>query len=229
MTESIGLSRPEASAAVEALGWRHLLGTFCTSVPVSSLDEAVRLAARAAEVCGPGSEGADGHLRVDLRPDRLELTLQTAAEAQVTSRDVELAEAITAALDSRTEGAVSGPRGRSVQTWEVAIDAMDIPAILPFWRAVMAYVEEKDSDDALVDPMRQGPTIWFQQMDKPRPQRNRIHFDITVSHDEAEARVAAALDAGGHLVSDGRARAFWVLADREGNEVCVCTWQDREA
>ena len=64
-------------------------------------------------------------------------------------------------------------------------------------------------------------------MDAPRPQRNRIHVDITVAHDAAEARVAAALAAGGTLVSDAHARAFWVLADVEGNEACVCTWQDR--
>jgi 4a-hydroxytetrahydrobiopterin dehydratase len=69
--------------------------------------------------------------------------------------------------------------------------------------------------------------VWFQQMDVPRPLRNRIHLDVTVAHDEAEGRVRAALDAGGVLVSDAHARAFWVLADAEGNEACVCTWQDR--
>ncbi len=57
--------------------------------------------------------------------------------------------------------------------------------------------------------------------------RNRIHLDVTVPHDQAEARVAAAIAAGGHLVSDTRARAFWILADVEGNEACICTWQDR--
>jgi 4a-hydroxytetrahydrobiopterin dehydratase len=65
-------------------------------------------------------------------------------------------------------------------------------------------------------------------MDAPRTQRNRIHFDITVPHDEAEARIAAALAAGGTMVSDSAARAFWVLADAEGNEICICTWQDRD-
>jgi 4a-hydroxytetrahydrobiopterin dehydratase len=64
-------------------------------------------------------------------------------------------------------------------------------------------------------------------MDAPRPQRNRIHIDVTVPHDQAEARVAAALAAGGTLLSDTRAPAFWVLADPEGNEACVCTWQAR--
>ncbi len=53
-------------------------------------------------------------------------------------------------------------------------------------------------------------------------------FDITVAHQEAEARVRAALDAGGRLVDDSFARSFWVLADAEGNEVCVCTWTDRD-
>jgi len=70
--------------------------------------------------------------------------------------------------------------------------------------------------------------VWFQQMDEPRPQRNRIHLDVAVPHDEAPARVQAALDAGGVMVNYGFARAFWVLADVEGNEVCVCTWQDRD-
>lgn len=80
----------------------------------------------------------------------------------------------------------------------------------------------------LVDPAGQLPAVWFQQMDVPRPQRNPLHLDLTVAHDEADARVRAALDAGGVLVSDARARAFWILADAEGNEVCVCTWQDRD-
>ena len=114
---------------------------------------------------------------------------------------------------------------------ELAIDALDIKAIRPFWKAVMAYVDEPERSDpvaALVDPAAQLPTIWFQQMDAPRPQRNRVHFDITVAHDEAEPRVRAAIAAGGRLISDASARSFWVLADAEGNEVCVCTWMDRD-
>ena len=58
-------------------------------------------------------------------------------------------------------------------------------------------------------------------MTEPRPQRNRIHLDISVPHDEAQARIEAALKAGGTLVSDAHAPAFWVLADAEGNEACI--------
>jgi 4a-hydroxytetrahydrobiopterin dehydratase len=109
----------------------------------------------------------------------------------------------------------------------MAIDAMDIPAIRPFWKAVLGYVDEPGSD-GIVDPAGQLPAIWFQQMDAPRRQRNRVHFDITVAHEEAEPRVRTALAAGGRLVDDSFARSFWVLADAEGNEVCVCTWTDRD-
>ncbi len=103
--------------------------------------------------------------------------------------------------------------------------------MLPFWQAVLNYVPEKTAEGeqvtAILDPEGIGPPVWFQQMEQPRPQRNRVHFDVTVPHDVAEQRVQATLDAGGVLVSDARAKAFWVLADAEGNEACVCTWQDR--
>jgi Glyoxalase-like domain len=67
-----------------------------------------------------------------------------------------------------------------------------------------------------------APTIWFQQMDAPRLQRNRIHLDISVPHDEAQRRIQAA---GGTLVSDAEAPVFWILADAEGNEACITTCQ----
>ena len=58
-------------------------------------------------------------------------------------------------------------------------------------------------------------------------ERNRIHVDVFVPHDQAEERVAAALAAGGRLVSDEHAPAWWTLADAEGNEADVATWLGR--
>jgi 4a-hydroxytetrahydrobiopterin dehydratase len=225
------LTRTAISRAVEAIGWRYLLGTLCTSVAVTSFDHGLAISAAAATASGANT---DEHLRVDVRPDRVELSLQTRATGRITQRDIELAHATSAAvgeLGGTTAGATSAELARPVQMLEIAIDALDIPAIRPFWKAVMAFEDEPGSsnpDDAVVDPTGQLPAIWFQQMDAPRPQRNRIHFDITVSHDEADARVKAALDAGGVMVSDAAARSFWILADVEGNEVCVCTWLDRD-
>jgi 4a-hydroxytetrahydrobiopterin dehydratase len=225
------LTRPEASAAVSDLGWRYVLGVLCASVRVTSLAQATEVAARAVAACG---DDADEHLWMDVRRDRVVLGLQSLATASVTPRDVRLARDISAAVGGfglLTGPDVGGEFPRSVQLVEIAVDTLDIAAVRPFWKAVMGYVDEADAtgpEDPLIDPFRQGPAIWFQQMDAPRPQRNRIHFDISVPHDEAHHRIQAALAAGGVLRSDSRAPAFWVLADREGNEVCVTTWQGRD-
>ena len=232
------LSRPEASAAVTSLGWRLVLGELRTEVRTGSLPLAADVAARAASAAG-----ADGHLRLDVRDDRVMLALQTAAAGWVTERDVELARNISTMVDQLRLETVSGVGGdgsggdggggdgRSVQVLEIGIDALDAAAIRPFWRAVLGYVDEPGQPGSwggLVDPLGQGPAVWFQRMDAPRPQRNRIHFDVSVPHDEAERRIQAALAAGGTLLSDAEAPAFWVLADAEGNEACVTTWQGRE-
>ena len=220
------LSRPEASDAVADIGWRYVLGEFRTQVLTGSLPLAADVAARAAAVAG-----ADGHLQMDVRADRVVLSLQTAEISWVTPLDVELAHRISEVAGefrlTTTSGAGSADT-RSVQVLEIGIDAMDIAAIRPFWKAVLGYAGEPGRDgpsDALIDPLGQGPAVWFQQMDEPRPQRNRIHVDVSVPHDEAHQRIQATLAAGGGLLSDAEAPAFWVLADPEGNEACITTWQ----
>jgi 4a-hydroxytetrahydrobiopterin dehydratase len=227
MTSS--LSRAAASALVADTEWRLVLGSLLASVPVDGLGQAVAVAAAAVEAC---AGDADDHLRVDVRADRVELALQRSGAGAVTERDVELAGQITSAVHDGLGLAFAPPAGlrRPVQVLEIAIDAMDIAAVRPFWKAVMGYEDEPGGEDGggLIDPARQLPSIWFQQMDEPRRQRNRIHFDLDVASDEAPGRIQAALDAGGVLVSDAEARAFWILADVEGNEICICTWQDRD-
>jgi 4a-hydroxytetrahydrobiopterin dehydratase len=222
------LTRTGASAAVTELGWRYVLGEFRAFVLTGSLPLAADVAARLAAV-----PGAQGHLRMDVREDRVALALQTAAVSWVTPHDADLARRITTVIEEEfrltTEpGPAAGPR--SVQVLEIAIDAMDIASIRPFWQAIMGYAAEPGHagpEDPLVDPLGQGPSIWFQQMDEPRTQRNRIHFDVSVPHDQAHERIQATIAAGGKLIGDDEAPAFWVLADPEGNEACVTTWQGR--
>jgi 4a-hydroxytetrahydrobiopterin dehydratase len=221
------LSRPEASDAVTGLGWRYVLGEFRTEVRTGSLPLAADVAARAAVV-----PQAPGHLRMDVREDRVLLSLQTAETGGVTARDVELARRISAVTEEfRLTTQPGGIGDRTVQVLEIGIDAMDIASIRPFWKAVLGYADEPGGsgpEDALVDPSGQGPAIWFQQMDAPRPQRNRLHVDVSVPHDEAHQRIEATVTAGGKLINDTEAPAFWVLADPEGNEACVTTWQGRD-
>ncbi|MDG6101669.1 VOC family protein [Dactylosporangium aurantiacum] len=222
------MNRQELSDAVSDAGWRYVLGTLMTTVPVGSVAEAARVAARCAAAAGPD---ADGHLWLDLRADHVQVSLRTIGEGRPGERDVALARAVTDAL--REAGLATVPAtGRAVQLLEIAVDALDIPAVRPFWKAVLGYADEPgvadDPGAAVADPHRLGPTVWFQQMTEPRTERNRIHLDISVPHDAAADRIAAALAAGGVLVSEAAAPAYWILADAEGNEVCVTTWQGRD-
>ena len=225
------LTDAAAAAEINSDGWRLLLGGANSTVAVTSLPTAVEVATTAIRVCGPDA----AHLRLDLRADQVNLALRTPGSGQLGRLDATLAARISFALGELGLTTTPGGTGAAppVQVMEIAIDALDIPAVLPFWRAALGYLEEtraiaEGQEVTLVDPRGQGPTLWFQQLDAPRPQRNRIHFDITVADDEAEVRVAAAVASGGRLISDEKARAFWVLADPEGNEVCICTWQDRD-
>lgn len=213
------MNRQQASDAVTDLGWRLVLGKLCTQIPVTSYPEAVSTAELIVrEVDAPG------HVLLDLRPDRVLVTVWTVAQMKITQSDIEIARQISEL------GLKTNVSSQPVQQIEIAVDAMDIPAVRPFWKAVFGYTDEPDSgpEGGLVDPNWQSPTIWFQQMDSPRTQRNRIHFDVSVPHDEAAHRIAAAVEAGGRVISDAEAPAFWVLADVEGNEVCVTTWQGRD-
>jgi 4a-hydroxytetrahydrobiopterin dehydratase len=226
------LTRQEVSDAVSGLGWRFVLGVIRTHVHVRSLEQAAQAAAGAVAAAG---RDAAGRLSAELRADRVVLTLQTPGEGWITARDVEAAGQIAAAMTGLGLAAdpdVGGAQPRSVQVVWIAIDALDISRIRPFWQAVMGYTDqagESGPDASLADPLGQHPTIWFQQMDAPRPQRNRIHLDISVPHDEASARVQAALAAGGTMRDAGKAPACWVLADAEGNEACITTWQGTSA
>ena len=214
-------TRQQISDAVDALGWRLILGAIYTEVLAASLQQAAEAASAA--VAAVGADG-QGHLTVDIRADRAVLRLRSESVGAVTGRDIRLAREVSNAVATM-------PSAASLQGLEIAIDALDIPAVRPFWKAITGYVDEpgpSDLSDGLIDPAGRGPAIWFQQMDAPRPQRNRIHIDVDVPHDVAQERMDAALAAGGRLLSDEAAPAFWVLADLEGNEACICTWQGRD-
>jgi 4a-hydroxytetrahydrobiopterin dehydratase len=223
-------TRQQLSDAVSPAGWRLVLTLLRTNVAVDSFVEAGAFTAAVASTIG--APAAD-HVGLDVRPDRVMVTVDSIRAMRPGQTEIDLALRIsaTAAELGLATSPEAGTSSRSVQAVEIGIDALDIPKIRPFWMAVMGYGEEAGHtgpEDAIVDPYGEGPAIWFQQMDAPRPQRNRIHLDISVPHDEAERRLAAALAAGGTLVSDKAAPAFWVLADAEGNEACITTWQGRD-
>jgi 4a-hydroxytetrahydrobiopterin dehydratase len=120
---------------------------------------------------------------------------------------------------ARAHGLVADPS--RIGSMVLNIGSTDVAAIRPFWSAVLGL----DVVDAeLNDPLARQPVVCFQHFEVPRPGHGRVHVDVWVPHDRAEDRVAAALAAGGRLVSDEPAPSWWILADQDGNEACVATW-----
>lgn len=197
--------------AADGVGdWRSLYHLVSAHFPTGSLAEGIALVDEIGRLAGEAEQQC---LNLDLRPAGVTVSLSR--------RDIALARRISAAAEAL--GIPADPA--AVQLINVTLDAVADAHVLPFWRALLGY--RQVGDDYLADPARRGPGFGLQRMNAARPQRNRLHLDIAVPHDQAEARVAAALAAGGHLVSDAHAPKWWVLADAEGNEACVATWVGR--
>ncbi|WP_088287082.1 VOC family protein [Kineosporia sp. A_224] len=193
-------------------------GSLVLAAQAPTFADAVRLVALVADE----AEQMDHHPDVDLRWRTVSFTFSTHSAGGVTQYDVELAHRALAA--AKAVGAQTLPPPERL---EVALDVVDPGAVRPFWKAVLGYREHVAPGDAgagaeLHDP-RSQTALWFQRMDPARAGRGRFHLDVYVPADACRARVDAALAAGGRLVSDAHAPSWWVLADAEGNEACVCS------
>jgi 4a-hydroxytetrahydrobiopterin dehydratase len=214
MTDRLSAEQFQQSGGVE--DWRVLWGGgyACAYFRAGTF----RAGAALVQVISELAATADHHPDIDLRPEGVTVRLSTAEVDGLTALDVDLARRISgAARDLRLPGDPA-----AVQHVQIAIDALDIARVRPFWHAVLGYDDGGDAD--LLDAHRRGPSFWFQQMDAERSQRNRIHIDLYVPIDQADSRIAAALAAGGQIVSDANAPEWWTLADPEGNEVDLAIW-----
>jgi 4a-hydroxytetrahydrobiopterin dehydratase len=198
--------------------WRVILGAASAHFVTGSFAGGVALV----DAIGVLADEADHHPDVDLRYGGVTVRLLSHDVGGLSRRDLALARAISEA--AADQGVEADPT--RVQAIEIGIDARVSEAVAPFWRTLLGY--RTSGDGVLEDASGRGPALWFQPMDPAREGRNRLHFDVAVPHDQAEARLTATLAAGGELVTDEHAPAWWVLRDAEGNEACLCTWQGRD-
>ena len=198
-------------------GWRrfdrNLRAVFRTPDFSTGTTLVVEIAAAAEEM--------NHHPDVDLRYGSVAVELTTHDAGGITALDTALARRISGI--AAVAGVSMAPE-EYPQRVEIAIDTLDAGRIRPFWAAVFdAEAIEMPDGSVDLDPRRGGPRIWFQQMDEPREGRSRLHLDVYVPLEQARQRVDAALAAGGTLKTDEYAPSWWVLADADGNEVCLCT------
>jgi 4a-hydroxytetrahydrobiopterin dehydratase len=199
--------------------WRVLADGAVAYFATGSFADGVRFVDAIAELPGLRPSQPD----IDLRHDGVTVRLITIDGTfyGMTSRDVELARAISGIAHGL--GLPAAPA--AVQSLLVIPGSLDPEAVMPFWRAALGYEPRADSpDEDLVDPHGRGPGFWFESMDKLRPGGiGAIHLAVWVPPDQAEARIAAVVAAGGRVVRDEFAPAWVTLADAAGNEVDIAT------
>ncbi len=216
MSSAKTLLTPEETAVeLDDRAFVHLDGALHASYRTADFRSAYQLVAEVTEA----AESMDHHPDVQLGYGTAAFTLTSHDAGGVTSRDVRLA----LRIQELAESLGATPQPVSPSRFEIAIDSTDADAIRPFWRAGMGYEDAPGDDGDLVDPLGRGPRVWFQHMEIARTDRNRIHLDVYVPTADADARVQAIVEAGGTILSDEHAPDWWVLADIDGNELCVCT------
>jgi len=195
----------------------HLDDALYASYRTADFASAVRLV----DTVAVDADALNHHPDVTLGFGTVEFELSSHDVGGVTDRDLRLALRIQELAAEQDAQATHLLPTRA----DIAIDCSDAEAVRPFWRVGLGYRESGPADDIeLLDPRGRGPRVWFQNMEIPRTERNRIHLDVYVPVADCEDRVQDIIDVGGVLLTDEHAPDWWVLADPEGNELCVCSW-----
>jgi 4a-hydroxytetrahydrobiopterin dehydratase len=123
--------------------WRVVRDDACTHFRTGSFAAGVALV----DAIGRLADAANHHPDVDLRSEGVTVRLRShSGDDGLSERDVSLAIQISAA--ARELGVPVDLTG--LQTVQVAIDALVLPDVVPFWRAVLGYQEVGGED--LLDP-----------------------------------------------------------------------------
>ncbi|MEP7201387.1 MAG: 4a-hydroxytetrahydrobiopterin dehydratase [Ilumatobacteraceae bacterium] len=198
--------------AANLADWRSIGRALHTRFGTNDFASGLRLVNQ----IGDAAEEAGHHPDLDLRYTHLNVRLFSHDAFGITERDTSLARRISQLAAAM--GVAAEPS--AVSTLELALDSPDYSLIKPFWRAVLAYQDNPHSEDEVRNDTADQPTIWFQHSGSEEI-RQRFHIDIRVPPEVAKQRIESAVAAGGRVVDE--APTFVVLADADGNKVCVCS------
>ena len=195
--------------------WRKLAQALHTRYSFPDYVVAAAFIAEVAEVAE-----ADGH-HPDLKLTYgvIDVSLCTHEDGLwVTQKDIDMATKISEI--ARAKGLV--PEPGSVTQLELALDTAHEDRVAPFWSALLTGSPDNKIYDSVFDPTGRVPSLWFQGTEDHQVPRQRWHFDLWLAPDTVEERIAAAVAAGGAVVDGSEGPTFTVLADPDGNRVCVC-------
>ncbi|WP_307785385.1 alpha/beta fold hydrolase [Microbacterium hibisci] len=212
--ETISAAAFHASAGVE--DWRVLYWGAHAFFRADSLSHGARLVAAIVAIAEEQGHFPD----IDLRPEGVFVKSFSRRDGGLSRADAELAASVSRA--ARELGLEADPSALTVIG--IAVAQGPEAHVRPFWTAALGY-EPLGADDA-VDPLRRNPHVWFHPLEPAKSGRGRTHVDISVPRDQVDARVAAALAAGGRLADDSHAPEWWTLTSPDNHGVDILAWTD---
>jgi 4a-hydroxytetrahydrobiopterin dehydratase len=201
--------------------WRKLAQALHARYRVTDFRAAAAFVSEVAEAAEK-----TGHLPdIRMTQDVVDVSLCTREDGLwVTEKDIGMARTISEI--ARQQRLTPEPSG--VTQIELALDTPDDARVAPFWSALLTGSPDNSIHDSVFDPTGRVPSVWFQDTEEHETPRQRWHFDLWLDPAVAGERIAGAVAAGGSVVYDDEAPSFTVLADPDGNRVCVCTYLERE-
>lgn len=166
------------------------------------------------------AEAEDHHPDLRLAAGIIDVSLCTHEDGLwVTQKDVDMARTISGiAKELGLE-----PDPAAVTQLEIALDTAHEDGLSPFWSVLLTGSADNKIYDSIFDPSGRVPSLWFQSTDEHDTPRQRWHFDLWLAPEVADDRIVAAVASGGSIVDDSGAPSYTVLADPDGNRVCVCS------
>ncbi|WP_252975327.1 4a-hydroxytetrahydrobiopterin dehydratase [Janibacter melonis] len=222
--------RGEQIAAAALTDWRKLAQGLHARYLVPDFAAAARLVT----AIGEAGDAVGHHPRVRIGDGHVDLELVTADAVYrdeddgselvvewVTQQDVDLArviERLAAEQDLRADPT-------AVSEVELGLDVAASGAVAPVWAALLTGDPGAQGRGTPGDEIRDAtvrvPNLWFGDLDERGTPAQRVHVEVYVAPEVAQARVDAAVAAGGTVVDDSQSPGLTVVADQEGNRGVV--------
>lgn len=107
----------------------------------------------------------------------------------------------------------------------IVVDAHDLPTLARFWAQALRWqVLSEREREIVIGPHKSAPVgVCFMPSPDQKTVKNRLHLDLTTAAEDREAEIDRLLALGARRVDIGQTgdESWTVLADPEGNELCV--------
>ena len=110
----------------------------------------------------------------------------------------------------------------TLRLWTIDIDAHDPQALGRWWAEALGWkvFYESENEFVITTDDERFPGLIFLKVPEDKSVKNRIHLDF--APDDQDAEVERLIGMGARRADVGQGEQGWVvLADPEGNELCV--------